>query len=221
MPKKMSVAYYSLKEEIVNSVTHGVGALLSVAGLIVLLAMAVTYGDVWRIVSLSIYGTSLFVLYLASTLYHMIQHRRAKRVLRICDHAAIYLLIAGTYTPFLLVVLNGVLGWVLFAIIWGLAGLGIIYKVFFLDRHVVAETVGYLLMGWLCVVALPQLVPLLSPQALWGLILGGIVYSLGVIFYARPQIAYSHGVWHLFVLGGSALHYFAVVDSVFLSAYSG
>lgn len=218
MSPKRRVYFYSLKEEIVNSITHGVGALLSVAGLIVLLAMAITYGDVWRVVSLSIYGTSLLILYLASTLYHMIQHRRAKRVLRVFDHAAIYLLIAGTYTPFLLVVLNGVLGWVLFGIIWGLAVLGVVYKVFFLDRHVVAETVGYLLMGWLCVVALPDLVPLLSTRALWGLILGGIVYSLGVVFYARPQVAYSHGVWHLFVLGGSALHYFAVVDSVLLSA---
>jgi hemolysin III len=218
MSKRSREYYYTLKEEIVNSLTHGVGALLSVAGLIVLLAMAITYGDVWRVFSLSIYGTSLFVLYLASTLYHMIQHRRAKQVLRIFDHAAIYLLIAGTYTPFLLVVLNGVLGWVMFGIIWGLAALGVIYKVFFLDRYVVAETVGYLIMGWLCVVVLPDLVPLLSPQALWGLILGGLAYTMGVVFYARPQIAYSHGLWHLFVLGGSALHYFAVFDSVFLTS---
>lgn len=208
--------YPSLKEEIVNSVTHGIGAILSVIGLIVLLVMAITYGDVWRVVSLTIYGTSLFTLYLASTLYHMIQHRPAKRVLRIFDHAAIYLLIAGTYTPFLLVVLNGVLGWVLFAIIWGMAIMGVVYKVFFLDRYAVAETVGYLVMGWLCVFALPEMLPLLSTQALWSLVLGGIVYSLGVIFYARPKVAYSHGVWHLFVLGGSALHYFAVYHSVFL-----
>jgi len=214
MSEKHREYFYTLKEEIVNSVTHGIGAILSVIGLIVLLAMAITYGDVWRVISLSIYGTSLFVLYLASTLYHMVQHRRAKRVLRVFDHAAIYLLIAGTYTPFLLVVLNGVLGWVLFAVIWGMAVLGVVYKVFFLDRYVVAETVGYLVMGWLCVVALPEMVPLLSTQALWGLVLGGLVYSLGVIFYARPQKRYSHGVWHLFVLGGSALHYFAVFDSV-------
>lgn len=214
MSEKRREYFYTLKEEIVNSVTHGIGAILSIIGLIVLLAMAITYGDVWRVISLSIYGTSLFVLYLASTLYHMVQHRRAKRVLRVFDHAAIYLLIAGTYTPFLLVVLNGVLGWVLFAVIWGMAVLGVVYKVFFLDRYVVAETVGYLVMGWLCVVALPEMVPLLSTQALWGLVLGGVVYSLGVIFYARPQKRYSHGVWHLFVLGGSALHYFAVFDSV-------
>jgi hemolysin III len=215
MSKKSRLFFYSLKEEIVNSVTHGIGAVLSVIGLVVLLAMAITYGDVWRTISLSIYGTSMLVLYLASTLYHAIQHRRAKRVLRIFDHAAIYLLIAGTYTPFLLVVLNGVLGWVLFAIIWGMAAAGVFYKIFFLDRHVVLETVGYLVMGWLCVVALPQLVPLLSPQALWGLILGGLAYTLGVIFYARPKVAYSHAVWHLFVLGGSAFHYFAVFHSVF------
>jgi hemolysin III len=214
MSEKRREYFYTLKEEIVNSVTHGIGAVLSVIGLIVLLAMAITYGDVWRVISLSIYGTSLFVLYLASTLYHMVQHRRAKRVLRVFDHAAIYLLIAGTYTPFLLVVLNGMLGWILFAVIWGMAVLGVVYKVFFLDRYVVAETVGYLVMGWLCVVALPEMVPLLSTQALWGLVLGGLVYSLGVIFYARPQKMYSHGVWHLFVLGGSALHYFAVFDSV-------
>lgn len=210
--------FYSLKEEIVNSVTHGVGAVLSVIGLIVLLAMAITYGDVWHVVSLTIYGTSLFALYLASTLYHSVQHRRTKRVLRVFDHAAIYLLIAGTYTPFLLVVLNSTLGWIMFGVIWGMAVLGVVYKVFFLDRYVVAETVGYLVMGWLCVVALPDLVPLLSTQALWGLVLGGVVYSLGVIFYAQPQKMYSHGVWHLFVLGGSALHYFAVFDSVVKTA---
>ncbi len=218
MRRRRRLYFYSLKEEIVNGITHGVGAVLSVAGLIVLLAMAITYGDVWKVFSLSIYGTSLLLLYLASTLYHMIQHRRVKRVLRVFDHAAIYLLIAGTYTPFLLIVLNGVLGWVLFGIIWGLAVVGVVYKVFFLDRYVVAETVGYLVMGWLCVVVLPDLVALLSPPALWSLILGGLAYSLGVVFYALPQVAYSHAVWHLFVLGGSALHFFAVFHSVFVTA---
>ncbi|RMD52134.1 MAG: hemolysin III family protein [Candidatus Thermofonsia bacterium] len=205
---------YTIGEEIANSITHGIGALLSVAALTILVMMAVTYGDVWRIVSAAVYGSSLVILYLASTLYHMIQHPKAKRILRIFDHASIFVLIAGSYTPFLLVNLRGTLGWTFFGIIWGIAVVGIVLKVFFIGKYEGLATAAYIAMGWLVVFAFRQLMANLSTGGIILLIAGGITYTAGVIFYAWRKLPYSHAIWHLFVLGGSACHFFAVLFHV-------
>ena len=147
----------SLGEEIANSVTHGIGIALSVAALTLLVTLASQQGDAWQIVSVSVYGSSLILLYLASTLYHGLQNQRAKRIFKILDHSAIFLLIAGTYTPFLLDNLRGAWGWSLFGVIWGMALLGIVFKVFFVGKFPKASTATYLVMGWLCLIALPQM----------------------------------------------------------------
>lgn len=203
-------------EELANSLTHGVGLALSVAGLIVLVVLAAMRGSAWRIASCAVYGSTLICLYTASTLYHGIRSRRLKRVLKICDHSAIYLLIAGTYTPFLLVNLRGSWGWSLFAVIWGLAMAGILFKVWFVEHFSVLSTMLYLLMGWLALVAVkPMLLSVPQSGVLW-LLAGGVLYTVGVVFYAWKRIPYSHAIWHGFVIAGSTCHYFAVLCSVIL-----
>lgn len=204
-------SFYTLGEEIANSVTHGIGAALSVAGLTLLVALATLFGNIYQIVSFSIYGATLIILYLASTLYHSFQHPQVKEIFRIIDHAAIYLLIAGTYTPFLLVGIRGWWGWTLLVVIWGLALLGISFKVMFIDRFPRASTITYILMGWLIVVALRELWINIPLGGIIWLSIGGVVYTLGVIFYAMEKTRYTHAIWHLFVLGGSICHYFAVL----------
>ena len=206
--------FYTLGEEIANSVTHGVGVALAVAGLAVLVVLAAIYGDVWRVVSFTIYGSSLIILYSASTLYHSIQHPRAKRVLRTMDHASIYILIAGTYTPFMLIGVRGTTGWTLLAIVWLMAVAGIIWKVFFLGRFEVMATIMYLFMGWMGVFAFRQMLINVPQLGVTMLFAGGIVYTLGVIFYAWEKLPYNHAIWHLFVLGGSICHFFAVATLV-------
>ncbi|MCP4423243.1 MAG: hemolysin III family protein [Chloroflexi bacterium] len=203
---------YTLGEEIANSVTHGIGIGLSVAGLTILVVLAAIYGDVWRVVSFSVYGSSLIILYLASTLYHSFQRPKIKRVFRILDHAAIYLLIAGTYTPFALVSLRGPWGWTLFGVVWGMALLGIAFKTVFPGRYEVAATAAYVVMGWLCVIAYKEMLVRVPPGGLTFLIVGGVVYTLGVIFYAWEKLPYNHAIWHLFVLGGSICHFFAIYN---------
>lgn len=205
---------YTLNEEIANAITHGIGALLSVAALTLLVVLAVIYGDIWRVVSFSIYGASLVILYLASTLYHTVQTPRVKRILRIFDHAAIFILIAGSYTPFLLVSLRGTWGWTLLGIVWGIALVGIVLKVFFIGKYEVLATAAYVGMGWLVVFAFRQLLANLDTGGVVLLVAGGVVYTLGVIFYAWRKLPYSHAIWHLFVLGGSACHFFAVLFHV-------
>lgn len=202
---------YTVGEEIANSITHGIGAGLSVAGLTLLVALAAIYGDVWRVVSFSIYGSSLVLLYLASTLYHSIQHPKVKRILRIFDHSAIYLLIAGTYTPFTLVSLRGPWGWTLFGLVWGLALLGIAFKTVFIGRYEKLATAAYVLMGWLVVIAFKQMLVAIPPGGIVWVVIGGVVYTLGVLFYAWEKLPYNHAIWHLFVLGGSACHFFAIL----------
>jgi len=205
-------------EELANSLTHGAGLMLSIAGFMVLLVLAAVRGSAWRIVSCAVYGSTLICLYTASTLYHGIRSRRLKRVLKICDHSAIYLLIAGTYTPFLLVNLRGSWGWSLFAVIWGLAMAGILFKVWFVEHFPVLSTVVYLLMGWLALVAVkPMLLSVPQSGVLW-LLAGGVLYTVGVVFYAWKKIPYNHAIWHGFVLAGSTCHYFAVLCSVILPA---
>lgn len=179
-------------------------------GLIVLVVLAASYGDVWRIVSFSIYGATLVILYLASTLYHSFRDRKVKKILRILDHSTIFLLIAGTYTPFLLVSLRGVWGWILFGIIWGLAVSGIVFKALFIDRFRKLSVLIYILMGWLCLIAVRQMVVQIPLGGLIGLTAGGVFYTTGVIFYAWRKLKFSHAIWHLFVLGGSICHYFSI-----------
>ena len=201
-------------DELANSVTHGIGLALSIAGFVVLLILSVTRGSVWQIVSCAVYGSTLVALYAASTLYHGIPVPSLKRILKILDHSAIYLLIAGTYTPFLLVNLRGGWKWPLFGIIWGLALAGILFKVWFVDHFRILSTLVYLLMGWLGVVAFRPLVASVPHGALVWLLAGGVIYSIGVVFYASKRIPYAHTIWHIFVMAGSTCHYFAVLFSV-------
>ena len=199
------------KEETINAVTHGLGAVLGTAGLALLVVSAVLRGDAWHIVSCAIYGATLVLLFTSSTLYHSCRGPRVKHAFRIVDHSSIYLLIAGTYTPFLLVNLRGGWGWSLFAVVWGLALAGIVFQVFFVDRFRLAQTLIYLGMGWLVVVAVkPLLANVPRPGLLW-LLAGGLFYSLGAVFYLWKKLPYHHGIWHLFVLAGSACHYFAIL----------
>ncbi|WP_321474667.1 hemolysin III family protein [uncultured Paludibaculum sp.] len=202
-------AELTLGEEIANSVTHGAGALLSVAGLVVMVATAALDGSAVRVVACSIYGASLVLLYTFSTLYHALTNRRAKRLFRVLDHISIYLLIAGTYTPFTLVTLHGAWGWALFGVVWGLAVLGIGFKAFFTGRMEVLSTSVYILMGWVGAVAIRPLLQMMPWTGFLWLLAGGLCYTLGVAFYSWRR-KYSHAVWHLFVLAGSACHFFAV-----------
>ncbi len=196
-------------EEIANSVTHGLGAALSVAGLAILVVAAAQTGDAWRVVACSIYGASLVLLYLSSTLYHALTHVRAKRVFRILDHASIYLLIAGSYTPFTLVTLRGPWGWSLFGIIWGLAVAGVVLKCFFVEKMPLLSTAVYVLMGWCAVGAVRPLLAQLPWAGFEWVLAGGVAYTAGVAFFASHR-PYTHAVWHLFVLAGSACHYWAI-----------
>ena len=202
--------YPSLGEELANAITHGAGALLSIAGLVLMVVSASLYGNAWHIVSVSIFGVCLVLLYTASTLYHSFRPGRAKHVFKIMDHAAIYLLIAGTYTPFTLTLLRGSWGWSLFGIIWGLCAAGIVFKVFFIKRFNVLSTILYLLMGWLIVIAGKPLVENVPAEGLYWLLAGGVAYSLGTVFYLWEKLPFHHAVWHLFVLGGSVCHFFDV-----------
>jgi len=203
-------------EELGNTITHGIGLVLSLTGFVILLILAVTHGSAWHIVSCAVYGATLVCLYSASTLYHGIPSPRLKRALKIFDHSAIYLLIAGTYTPFLLVNLRGGWGWSLFGVVWGLALAGILLKFWFVDHFQILSTTVYLLMGWLAVIAVrPLLVRVPTAGLLW-LLAGGLFYTLGVVFYAWKRIPYNHVIWHVFVMAGSTCHYFAVLYSVIL-----
>src|SRR5713101_1064520 len=205
-------------EELANSLTHGAGLMLSIAGFIVLVVLAAMRGSAWRIMSCAVYGSTLICLYTASTLYHIIHPGRLKRILKICDHSAIYLLIAGTYTPFLLVNLRGSWGWSLFAVIWGMAMAGILFKVWFVEYFSVFSTAVYLLMGWLALLAIkPMLLSVPLSGLLW-LLAGGVLYTAGVVFYALKKVPYNHAIWHGFVIAGSTCHYFAVLCSVILPA---
>lgn len=199
----------SAGEEIANSITHGLGALLSVCGLVTLLMTAITNGSALHITAVAVFGATLILLYLASTLYHALTPPRAKQVFQILDHSAIYLLIAGTYTPFTLITLRGAWGWWLFAVIWALAVLGVVFKSIWIDRYAMLSTAVYVLMGWCAIIAIRPLLRGLPWDGFLWLLGGGISYTAGVIFYASKR-RYAHAIWHLFVLGGSACHYWAI-----------
>jgi hemolysin III len=205
-------------EELANSLTHGVGLILSAAGLAALVILAAIGGSAWRIVSCAIYGSTLVCLYGISTFYHSVRSRPLKRILKVCDHSAIYLLIAGTYTPFLLVNLRGPWGWSLFAVIWGLAMAGILFKIRFAEHFPALSTAVYLLMGWLALVAIKPLLLRVPLSGLLWLLAGGVLYTVGVVFYAWKKLRYHHAIWHGFVLAGSTCHYFAVLCSVVFPA---
>ncbi|HEY8669157.1 MAG TPA: hemolysin III family protein [Tepidisphaeraceae bacterium] len=201
-------------EELASLLTHAVGALLGVAAMITLVVLATMRGDPWRIVSFSIYGASLVTLYAMSSCYHWCRPGKSKQLFRFLDHSAIFILIAGTYTPFALVTLRGHWGWSLFAVIWGLALLGIFFKTMFTGRFTVLSTILYVAMGWVCLaVAHPLLMHLPFGGIVW-LLAGGVAYTGGVIFFVWDNLPFNHAVWHLFVLAGSACHFFAVVYAV-------
>lgn len=202
---------YSVAEEVANSVSHGLGMIFGIVGLVLLLNQAIeANADALSITSLSIYGGSMILLYLASTLYHAIPFERAKRALKTFDHCAIYLLIAGTYTPFLLISLRTPLAIGLMTVIWAIALAGIVLKIAFVYRFKRLSLATYLVMGWLALVAVYPLALSLSTGGLVLLGLGGVIYSLGVIFYVNDRLPYNHAIWHLFVLGGTVCHFLAV-----------
>lgn len=207
---------YTLGEEIFNSVSHGVGALLAIAGTVVLIVMTALYSDPWGVVSSAVYGGTLIILYTMSTLYHAITNEKAKQVMRVMDHVTIFLLIAGTYTPITLVTLRGALGWVLFGFIWGAAALGIVLNAIDLERFRKISVVCYIIMGWAIIAAIVPLINSLPTISLVFLLIGGVLYSVGVIFYAIKKIKYFHSIWHLFTIGGSVFHYFAILTSFFV-----
>jgi hemolysin III len=213
------VRYYTFGEELANSLTHACGLVFSIAGLIVLVSAAISRGgDASDIASCAIYGATLIVLYTTSTLYHSAVKPERKRKLRILDHLAIFLLIAGTYTPFVLIALRGVWGWSLFAIVWSLAALGTIIELSQLARFRRVMVALYIAMGWVGLIAIKPLVAALPAAGLWLLFGGGVSYTLGVVFYRWHSLRYHHAVWHLFVLGGSVLQYFAVLYYVLPAA---
>lgn len=204
-----SKKHYTVAEEVANAITHAIGAVLSVIALIVLVVYARFEGNAWRVVGVSIFGSALILLYLASTLYHALPQPSVKRILRILDHSAIYVLIAGTYTPFLLGVMRGTWGWALFGVLWGAAVAGIVFKLFFIGRFDRISTLLYVAMGWTVVVAIKPTLEMV-PGAMVLMLIGGLAYTGGVVFYLWDRLPYNHAIWHLFVLAGSATHFAAI-----------
>jgi hemolysin III len=206
-------AQYRLGDLLANSITHGVGALLAIAGAAYLIAVS-TRGTAWTVVSCSIYAGSLVLVYVCSTLYHSLVRTRAQHVLQVLDHSAIYVLIAGTYTPFVLVSLHGRLGWILFGVVWSLAAAGVVFKSLAVGRFAIASATIYLCMGWFIVVAMRPLVHAISWHGVLWIAAGGLAYTAGIAFFAMDRLRYFHALWHLFVLAGSVAHYFAVLNYV-------
>ena len=205
---------YSVGEEIANALTHGIGALLGVAALTLMVLMSVKHADSAHLISSVIYGSSLILLYLASTLYHSIQSHRAKKLFQILDHCAIYILIAGTYTPFMLISLKGTVGYSLLVAIWSLAIFGIIFKAIFHDRFAKVSLFTYLAMGWICILVGGEMLIKVPTGGLLFLLAGGLAYTFGTIFFVLDRIPYNHAIWHLFVLMGSTCHFFAIYQYV-------
>jgi hemolysin III len=204
------IKYYSSIEEKINIISHAIGFILSIVALVLLVARASLYGDVWHIVSFSIFGASLIILYAASTFYHSAKKPELRNRLKIMDHASIYVLIAGTYTPFTLVTLKGKIGWVIFGISWGLALTGIILKIFFSGKYNLISTIMYVLMGWAIVFAIKPLINNLPLEGLLWLFAGGISYTIGAILYSIKKIKFNHAIFHMFVLNGSFCQFMSV-----------
>lgn len=205
---------YTLGEEIFNSVTHGVGSLLAVAGTVVLIVFAVIYSDIWGVVSSCIYGASLIILYTMSTLYHAITNPKAKKFFRVMDHNTIFFLIAGTYTPLTLYCLKGTFGWVLFGVVWLATVLGIVLNSIDLEKYKKVSLVCYIAMGWVVIFAIKPLMETMQPISLTFLLIGGLFYTLGIVFYVVKKVRYFHSIWHLFTIAGSAFHYFCILFAI-------
>lgn len=204
----------SLEEEFANSISHGFGILFSIIAISLLVTLSVINGNTLDIVSCSIFGGSILLLYTFSTLYHATQEPRIKAWLRTFDHIGIYFLISGTYTPFLMMAVKGTLGWIFFGIVWGLALFGIVFKIFYTHRFKRASLILYLGMGWMGILLVKPMLENLSTQALTLVAAGGISYTLGTIFYTRPNMRFAHTIWHLFVLAGTILHFVAIMDMI-------
>jgi hemolysin III len=202
------------KAELANTVTHGLGVVASIVALTLLVIVAAAGGDAWEVVGAAVFGTTLILLYLSSTLYHAVENPAVKGRLKVLDHSAIYLLIAGTYTPFMIGVLRGGWGWSMFGVIWGLAVAGVVFKLFLTGKFPLLSTLIYILMGWLVLVAAVPMFTLMNPQTLGWLIAGGVTYTAGTVFYHNQRIPQAHAIWHLFVLGGSVCHAIAVASSI-------
>ena len=210
-PHRISIPKYSLSEELLNAISHGLGALFGIVGTVLCIVKAANTGDPWRIVSGSIFGVTVLMLYLMSCLYHALKVNMAKRVFRVIDHCTIFLLIAGTYTPFTLVTLRGTIGWVLFGIVWGMAVLGITLNAVNLKKFSKISVACYLVMGWAIIAAFQPLAEALAPQGVSLLIWGGIAYTVGAILYGiGAKVKYFHSVFHFFCLAGTVLHFFAI-----------
>lgn len=210
----MSDVFFSKREEIVNAITHGVGAALAIAALVILIVFSALYGNAWHIVSFSVFGTTLLILYLSSTLYHSLTHSGAKYLFRKFDHISIFLLIAGTYTPFCLVVLKGWIGWTLFGIVWTGAITGIVFKAISVGKLELLSTLMYILIGWAALLAIKPLYNSTSFYTFSLLISGGLFYTAGTFFFIKDKRTYFHSIWHLFVLAGSTLHFFSVLSLI-------
>lgn len=202
---------YSRREEIANAITHGIGAALSIAALVLLIVFASMKGTAWHVVSFTIYGVTMMLLYVSSTLVHSFPEGRLKDLFEIFDHSSIYLYIAGTYTPLLLTVIRSPLAWALFGVVWGIALSGVVFKAFYTKRFLFTSTVFYIIMGWLIMFAWKPLVANFQGNGLTLLIVGGILYTIGTVFYVWRSFPYHHAVWHMFVLGGSTLHFLAIL----------
>jgi hemolysin III len=207
----------SLREEFWNALTHGLGLIASLVGGAVLVTLAAVFGDARQVIGVGVFSVSLLLLYSASTLFHAIPHSAAKARLQVFDHCAIFLLIAGTYTPFTLMSLPDPWGWTLFALVWGLATLGVVFKLFFTGRFRRVSTLLYLALGWMVVIFYRPLIDALSPATIAWLLAGGASYTAGTLFYMSRRIPYAHGIWHVFVLGGSACHFAAVLSELLLA----
>lgn len=201
---------YTIKEEIANSIIHGVGALLAIAACVLLIVFASIKGGALRIVSASIYGASLIVMFTMSTLYHALTNPKAKKVFRVFDHTSIFLLIAGTYTPVALITLGGALGWTIFGIIWAISILGIVLNSISIEKFKKFSMVAYIAMGWCIVLAFYPLMQKMSKGGIIFLLIGGALYTIGVVFYKLKHIKYMHSIWHIFVLAGAIMHYFCM-----------
>jgi hemolysin III len=208
----------NLIEELVNGITHGIGLALSVVGLVALVVLSILRGNAWHIAGCTTFGVTLVLLYAASTLYHSFHSPRFKRILKILDHTAIYLLIAGTYTPFTLVNLRGFWGWILFGLVWGLSVFGIAWKLVHVERSQIVSTSVYVAMGWLVLIAIKPVMAVVPLSGMVWLFAGGLFYTVGVIFYALKRLPFNHAIWHVFVMAGSVCHYFAVMFYVLPSS---
>lgn len=206
----MNSTLFSKKEEIAHAITHGVGALLSIVALVFLIIFSSINGDPLLITSVSIFGSTMLLMYISSTLVHSLPTGKGKNIFLIIDHASIYFFIAGTYTPLLLMIIKGTIGWTLFGIVWGLALLGTFFKIFFVEKYIILSTLFYIVMGWLIVFAWGPLTASLHQSGLGLLIAGGVFYTVGSVFYVWKRVPYHHVIWHIFVIIGSILHFFVI-----------